>query len=163
LFSSLVVGGSVPSPTYALSVNGSINATLGVFSNGVVQTSDSNVKTNITFADLDMCYNTVKQLPLKRFTYIPEYAQGKQDKTQLGFIAQEVQEIFPKAIFPIYDYNLDRDVLHLNLHQVFMAQYGATQRLMSTIQTQTNTMSTLFSTVESLQQQVSTISGNNAP
>ncbi len=161
LFSTMAIGG-VLNPAYALNVSGIINATFGVYRNGTALTSDSNVKTNISYADLDICYNTFKRLPLKRFNYIPEYADGRQDKTQLGFIAQDVQEVFPKAVVPIYDDRLQRDVLHLNLHQVHLTHYGATQYLMSTISIQTNTMSTLFSTVEYLQEQMSTITGNNA-
>ena len=162
IFSTLAIGGTL-STSNAVNVTGSVNASLGIFSNGNPLPSDFNIKSNIMFADLDQCYSNVRNLPLKRFTYIPEYSAGKQDKTQLGFIAQEVQEIFPKAIFPRYDENLQRDILHLNTQQIMMTQYGATQRLMSTIQLQTNTLSTLFSTVESLQQQISTLTGNNVP
>jgi hypothetical protein len=43
-------------------------------------TSDSRVKLNIQDADLDVCYNTIKNLPLRRFTWDPYYYPDIKDK-----------------------------------------------------------------------------------
>ena len=63
-------------------------------------TSDERTKTNIELADLQKCYDVVKSLALKRFTYKDEIFTDKQikDRTQLGWIAQEVKQVFPKAV-----------------------------------------------------------------
>jgi len=65
--------------------------------------SDSNIKQNISYADLSICYSNVKNLPLRYFGYIPSYETSKLDKNQLGFIAQEVYTIFPKSIFSTFN------------------------------------------------------------
>ena len=60
--------------------------------------SDSRVKLNIQDADLDICYNTIKNLPLRRFTWDPYYYPEINDRNSVGFIAQEVEQVFPKAV-----------------------------------------------------------------
>ena len=138
-----------------------INATTGYFVNGTPVTSDSNIKTNVTAANLDQCFTTIQSLPLKKFTYKDEYSQGIQDKTQLGFIAQEVQPIFPKSIFPIESEDGSQTILHVTFDQLFMTNYGATQQLMTIAEERQSTITSLYSTVENLQAQLSTLKGNN--
>jgi hypothetical protein len=62
--------------------------------------SDMRLKKDIVFADLTQCYDIVKTLPLRRYTWKDEVAEQNQfrDKTRLGWIAQEVETIFPKAV-----------------------------------------------------------------
>jgi len=62
--------------------------------------SDQRLKTNITNADNNRCYEIVKQVPLKRYTWRSEvYSQEKvKDRSKLGWIAQDVEEVFPKAV-----------------------------------------------------------------
>ena len=62
--------------------------------------SDQRLKTNITNADNDRCYEIVKQVPLKRYTWKNEvYSQDKvKDRSKLGWIAQDVEAVFPKAV-----------------------------------------------------------------
>jgi hypothetical protein len=125
----------------------SVFTSFGVFSNGTYLTSDSNIKENISSADLLISYSNIKQLPLRRFTYIPSYSSSKVDKTQLGFIAQEVYNLYPKSIYSTFD-----QVLHLNFDQIFLSHYGATQQLISTVEQQEF----------SLLQQESTIQGQDS-
>jgi hypothetical protein len=63
-------------------------------------TSDQRLKTNITNADNNRCYEIVKQVPLKRYTWKGEvYSQEQvKDRSKLGWIAQDVEEVFPKAV-----------------------------------------------------------------
>jgi len=62
-------------------------------------TSDERVKENIIAADIDICYENVKNLPLKRFNYVDNYSENPiDDRTQLGWIAQDVSSVLPKAI-----------------------------------------------------------------
>lgn len=69
-------------------------------SNTWTVSSDVRIKENIELANLQTCFENVKNLKLKRFTYKQEVFSNEQvkDRTQLGFIAQEVEPIFPKAI-----------------------------------------------------------------
>jgi len=61
--------------------------------------SDERLKTDITLADLDRCYEIVKYLPLKRYTWKDSsYTLGDvKDRAKLGWIAQDVQQVFPKS------------------------------------------------------------------
>ena len=62
--------------------------------------SDQRLKTNITNAYNDRCYEIVKQVPLKRYTWKNEvYSQEQvRDRSKLGWIAQDVEAVFPKAV-----------------------------------------------------------------
>ena len=147
--------------SYQLNVAGQINASIAVFSNGEFVTSDSNIKSNITAANLTQCFQTMESMPLKKFTYKPEYSHGIQDQTQLGFIAQEVQSVFPNSIFPIPTDDGSQTILHVTFDQLFMTSYGATQHLMSIVEERQSTITSLYSSVETLQNQLSTLKGNN--
>jgi hypothetical protein len=160
LFSSIAMPSSATTE-YSLNVNGKIRASLGVFSNTIAVTSDSNIKTNIQLADINQCFQTMESMPLKRFTYLPEHSEGIQDKTHLGFIAQEVQSFFPKEIFPIQTDDGSQTILHLSFDQIFMNSFGATQQLMTIVEERQSTITSLYSTVESLKIQLSTLKGNN--
>ena len=118
----------------------SLYTSYGVFSNGTYLTSDSNVKENISSADLSICYSNVKQLPLRRFNYIPSYANSKVDKTQLGFIAQEVYKLYPRSIYSTFNEDLSSNILNLNFDQIFLSHYGATQQLITTVEQQESTI-----------------------
>jgi hypothetical protein len=140
-----------------------LNATLGVQSNGTFLTSDSNLKENISSADLGLCYQTMKDLPLRRFTYISSIADTKLDASQIGFIAQEVYPIFPKSIYSTFHQELSTSILNLNYDQIFMSHFGATQLLISTTEgliTQTQQQeSSLQNLVSAQSQQESTLQG----
>lgn len=61
--------------------------------------SDERIKKDITLADLDRCYEIIKTTPLKRFTWADGVYSDEQvkDKNNIGWIAQDVQKVFPKA------------------------------------------------------------------
>jgi len=62
--------------------------------------SDSRLKTNITEADKDRCLEIVRQIPLKRYTWKNEVYSKEvvKDRSKLGWIAQDVESVFPKAV-----------------------------------------------------------------
>ena len=62
--------------------------------------SDERIKEEIEFADLDLCYEAVKNIPLKRFKWKDEIYTEEQvyDRRKLGWIAQDVEAVFPKAV-----------------------------------------------------------------
>jgi hypothetical protein len=113
--------------------------------------SDIRLKKDIIFADLTQCYNTVKTIPLRRYTWKDEIAQQNQfrDRTRLGWIAQEVETVFPKAV-DTHEYIIHRseevlteqgnvetkykstiipDCRTLNTDQLYATMYGAIQKL----------------------------------
>ena len=143
----------------------SLNAISGVLSNGTYLTSDSNLKENICSADLNLCYNTLKQLPLRRFNYISSFAKSKHDRGQIGFIAQEVYPIFPKSIYSTFSHVTSTNILNLNYDQIFMSHFGATQLLISTVESVAENTQAQESTLKFLQesqtQQESTLQGQN--
>lgn len=61
--------------------------------------SDERLKQGIVLADLDRCYEIVKALPLKRFTWRDDAYTHEQvrDRSKLGWISQDVAAVFPKA------------------------------------------------------------------
>lgn len=61
-------------------------------------TSDERVKSNIVDADLQTCYDLVKNLPLKRYKWSDKYLPNVEDRHMLGWIAQDVQKVLPKSI-----------------------------------------------------------------
>lgn len=62
--------------------------------------SDRRVKENIIDADIDRCVELIKLLPLKRYTYKEEYYPQfeVEDRSRLGWIAQDVMNVFPKSV-----------------------------------------------------------------
>jgi hypothetical protein len=93
--------------------------------------SDERIKENIETANITICYNNVKSLDLKRYKYrIPTI--GSDDKTRLGWIAQEVQQTFPKSVMitpQILDGQEIEDCLGLSVDQIYASMYGAVRKL----------------------------------
>ncbi len=62
-------------------------------------TSDERLKTNIVTASLDICYDGIKNIPLKRFGYVEGFTKEPlYDEHKIGWIAQDVEAVFPKAV-----------------------------------------------------------------
>ena len=62
--------------------------------------SDERIKEDIELADLDLCYEAVKAIPLKRYKWRDDIYTAEQvtDRRKLGWIAQDVEIVFPKAV-----------------------------------------------------------------
>lgn len=112
--------------------------------------SDERLKENIEAADLDICYNAVKSIPLKRYKWKDEIYSAEQvtDRSKIGWIAQDVQAVFPKAVGQhkfVYNQVKDEegnvvsedsidDCLSLNSDQLYAALFGAVQKLMGEVE-----------------------------
>jgi hypothetical protein len=97
--------------------------------------SDRRIKENIERASYDKCFESICRLELNRFNYIKGFNTVNKDIRQLGFIAQEVNEIFPKAISsqPYYSDTLNiPDLLSIDVSQINYALYGAVKKLIET-------------------------------
>ena len=102
--------------------------------------SDERIKKDIEFADLDICYDTIKNIPLKRYAWADGVYSEEQvsDRHNLGWIAQDVQKYFSKAVsvkpFTKADGEVIEDCLDLNSGQLNAALYGAVQACMLKIE-----------------------------
>lgn len=108
--------------------------------------SDERLKNNIENANTDICYDVVKYLPLKRYTWKQEIYSDDQvtDRTKLGWIAQDVEKVFPKGVVkhttsfvPTSGIPVTiEDCNTLNADQIYAALYGATQKLINVVEQQ---------------------------
>ena len=94
--------------------------------------SDRRIKENIERASYDKCFDNINRLELNRFNYIDGFNTVSRDRAQLGFIAQEVKDIFPKSISTqgYYSDSLNiPDLLSIDISQINYSLYGAVKKL----------------------------------
>ena len=108
--------------------------------------SDRRLKENIEDANLDICYNNIKNLRLVKYTWKDElYGENipdVEDRTQLGWIADEVEEIFPKSISYVNLYDIN-NCKTLDSDQIIVSLYGTIQKLLIEFENQNNQITTL--------------------
>ena len=104
-------------------------------------TSDRRLKHDITLANALVCENLVRSLPLKRFTWDEIVTTGG-DKSQLGFIAQDVEQFMPKSVVTRDMFGLE-DCKLLDVSQINFAMYGALQRCIQRIDALEKTVAAL--------------------
>lgn len=127
-------------------------------------------KQNIHRADLDRCYDTMKNIPLSRFTFDEEVIplQNRVDRTVLGWIHDDIQPVFPKAVrtlqFNITKKRLESpDLQHndtasdeyttihrINNDQIYATMFGAVQKLIQDKES-------LETTIRSQQEQINVL------
>jgi alpha-tubulin suppressor-like RCC1 family protein len=98
--------------------------------------SDRRIKENIVKASYEKCLDNVKNIELYRFNFKNDVVNTN-DMNQLGFIAQEVQNVYPKAV----EVNMIKDktgeipdLLSLNTTQIKYTLYGAVKHLLEKIE-----------------------------
>ena len=64
----------------------------------ITSLSDERTKKNIEIADIARCLEDVMRLPVKRFEFEKWARPNVQDIHQTGFIAQDVEKVFPKNV-----------------------------------------------------------------
>jgi hypothetical protein len=108
--------------------------------------SDERIKENIELANLEACYSTVKALELYHYRYSDEYLRrfSIRDKSILGYIAQDVMNVFPKSVHATDAFGYE-NLLTVDQTQIHMAHYGATQYLMGVAESMVPQASTLVS------------------
>jgi len=65
---------------------------------------------------------------LKRFAWNTEYYPDVVDRNVVGWIAQSVEEVLPKAVTKTTEYGFE-DFRSLDVDQVYKMHYGATRKL----------------------------------
>lgn len=127
-------------------------------------TSDRRFKEDIEDADLSRCYEIMKTLPLRRYRWKDIFTEEQAtDRSRLGWIADEVEPVFPKAVrtFPVWRYTERttdeetgdvheeakkiEDVKTLNTDQLYATMYGAIQHLIHKVEALTTEVESLKS------------------
>jgi hypothetical protein len=101
-----------------------------------ITASDERVKDEIEVADYELCLSNFRELDLKRWSwkvgidglseeFIP-------DRKKLGWIAQDVEKIFPKSVNSRPAYGLT-DCKGLNTDQVYAMLYGALKAVLAKV------------------------------
>ena len=135
------VGIGTTNPQYPLDVRGNIFSSTGGFTQSGLTTwsitSDRRIKENIVQASYDKCLENVKNIELYNFNFKDNYVNTN-DIHQLGFIAQEVQQIYPKAVEITRIITNDNDgidnILSLNTTQIKYTLYGAVKKLIEKVE-----------------------------
>ena len=106
-------------------------------------TSDHRIKENIKKANLNICYDNVKNINLYRFNYKDAFGNGThRDRTQLGFVAQQVNQYYPKSITrgkrKLDDNREVPDLASIDVSQVNFTLFGAVKQLIRVVEKQGN-------------------------
>ena len=134
------VGIGTTSPEYTLDVRGSIYSSIGGYTQSGLTTwsitSDRRIKENIVKASYEKCLENVNKIELYNFNF-KDNCVNTNDKHQLGFIAQEVREVYPKAVevnkMILNTNETIDDILTLNTTQIDYTLYGAVKNLIEKI------------------------------
>ena len=121
--------------------------------------SDRRIKTEISEANYRLCYDNINSLSLNRYKF-KEGIQGisNKDKYRLGYIAQDVEKIFPKNIITkpmsIYDDEENKteiieDCLSIDTDQIQMSLYGAFKHMITKIEDLEHQTSNLLNKLKS--------------
>lgn len=136
------IGDTTPSYQLQLSKNSAAKPTSNVW----IVASDIRLKENIVLADTARCLDIVKELPLKRYTWKDNVYNNEQvpDRTKIGWIAQDVQQVFPKGVtqapmtFSPTGLSADNitieDCLSLDADQIYATLYGAVQEVIKRLE-----------------------------
>ena len=134
------VGIGTTNPEYNLDVRGNIYSSIGGYTGSTLTTwsitSDRRIKENIVKASYEKCLENVNKIELYNFNF-KDNCVNTNDKHQLGFIAQEVREVYPKAVevnkMILNTNETIDDILTLNTTQIDYTLYGAVKNLIEKI------------------------------
>jgi hypothetical protein len=107
---------------------------------GAAFTSDERLKENVEAANLEICYSNVKHLGLKYYRWNDDYVtEDRPDRHALGWIAQHVEKILPKAIHEVDMFGID-DCKTVDQSQILAMLYGTVQKLQNLSESQQETI-----------------------
>ena len=136
------IGIAIASPAYRLHLGD--NSAAKPSSTLWTVPSDYRIKENIIDADLNICYDNIKKIGLCRYKYRDDIFRKDQinDRSILGWIAQDVEKVFPKAITIKNMYGYE-DLRCLDSDQIYASMYGATKKLIEHNETNINRITDL--------------------
>jgi len=88
---------------------------------------DVRLKSKVIKADTNRCYNIVKDIPLRYWKWRDDVYPDQPDRHQYGWLAQDVEAAFPKAVKIGPAYGLP-DVRQLDTTQLMVCMWGALQK-----------------------------------
>ena len=134
------VGIGTPLPAYQLEL--SADSAAKPTTNTWTISSDKRIKKNIISANLQTCLTSIESLPLRYFEWDTAIYDNKvtKDRRNLGFIAQEVINIFPKSVDILPEAHGLSSFHTLNVDQIYKAHIGATQQLAQIVKIQQSTI-----------------------
>jgi hypothetical protein len=149
------LGQDTAQSTFRLFVNGQINVAtdttdlVGGASANWAGLSDKRIKTQIVPADLELCKKNLQKIPLVHYRFNEElYPTGfLKDTHMLGFLAQDVEPVFPAAIMKRSAHNLP-DFHFLDSTQLLVNQYGVTQYCINKSESYDKSLEVLSSFIE---------------
>jgi hypothetical protein len=138
------------SPSYQLEL--SIDSAAKASSSTWAVASDLRLKEDIEDANLDICYNNFKNINLVRYKWKDNIYSDSEinDRTQLGWIAQDVEEILPKSIITCNKFGYE-DCKFLNSDQLLSTLYGTVQKLINNFKTQENNLNDLNNNIVNIE------------
>jgi hypothetical protein len=150
------IGLGTNTPSYRLHLSTDSAAKLS--SSTWTVSSDIRLKENIETADLDLCYNNVKNLPLKRYTWKNEIYNDNEvnDRSKLGWIADDVELIFPKSIKKNNLFDIE-DCKTLNNDQIIASLYGTIKKLINISENNNNIINNLENQYNSLKTSIDSL------
>ncbi len=124
--------------TWSYFSNASFNPANSAYWN---QASDHRIKENIKKANLKICYDNVKNINLYRFNYKSAVGNATQkDRTQLGLVAQQVNQYFPKSVErnkqKLEDKREVPDLATIDINQVNYSLFGEVKQLIRVVEKQ---------------------------
>jgi hypothetical protein len=123
------VGIGTTAPSSLLHVDGQI------YCNTIVTTSDERLKKDISLANSESCYNTLKQLPLKTFRWNNDILNlpMRSNEFRVGWLAQDVEDYIPNSVETMNAYGIS-DCKSINLDQIVAVMYGTIQELQKKVE-----------------------------
>jgi hypothetical protein len=140
------IGTASPSAQLELSTDSAKKLTTTTWTTG----SDIRIKKDIINANIDRCYEIISNIKLKHYSWIDEIGYIVDDKSQLGWIAQDVEVYFPKAINYSNNYGYN-DFRSLNADQLYKVMYGALQKVIEKCNSYESVINDLKNRIELLE------------
>lgn len=144
--SRLYIGGNVaPTNLLELAADNAVKPSTSTWTVG----SDIRLKEDIVDADLNICYNNIKTLKLRYYKWKDNVYTIEQvaDRHKIGWIADEVQKVIPKAVTITNTLGLE-DCKTLNTDQIIANMYGTIQKLIQKVETLEDFINSLDITTE---------------
>ena len=143
------VGIGNAAPAYVLDVTGDINSSTTVRAAGAALTSDLRLKRNIV--DIDSALDIVERLVPVRYEKKSTIADSVYQWKQMGFIAQDLQEVLPDLVHVGRDADSTLSVDYTSLVALLT---GAVKEQQKVIQDQTQYIRLLNAQIEAIEQRL---------
>jgi hypothetical protein len=94
--------------------------------------SDSRAKQDIQPANLDLCLDAVKSLPVSRWTW-GDMAGVRLDKHVTGWLADDVEKVWPKSVTTSDTYRI-KQAKHVAMEDALPTLWGAVQKILERLE-----------------------------